>query len=124
MESGKKMAIDAQISNTKDLVINDDGTVPTVDDLDELAQSCSIRLGIWLGHWVINPEAGLDADSIFTRRLDKKLTTQLIRECLQQDPRITDLVSADYSISGRTLNVKLVIEANNQFFEVIKDVNA
>ena len=26
------------------------GTVPTVDDLDELAQSCSIRLGICLGH--------------------------------------------------------------------------
>ena len=97
MGSGKKMAIDAQISDTKDLVINEDGTVPTVDDLDELAQSCSIRLGIWLGHWVINPEAGLLVSS--------------------------SVFSADYSISGRTLNVKLVIEANNQFFEVIKDVN-
>lgn len=37
MGSGKKMAIDAQISDTKDLVINEDGTVPMVDDLDELA---------------------------------------------------------------------------------------
>ena len=44
MGSGKKMTIDAQLSDTEDLVINEDGTVPMVDDLDELAQSCSIRL--------------------------------------------------------------------------------
>ena len=83
MGSGNEMAIDAQISDTKDLVINDDGIVPTVDDIDELAQSCSIRLGIWLGHWVINSEAGLDADSIFTRRLEtaKISPTPFVSSC-------------------------------------------
>lgn len=118
------MAQDALITEDGDLAVDVNGDVPMVEDIDELAQSCRLALNMWKGHWVLDEDEGLDRDSVLTKGFDKNLATAAIRDCLLEDPRITDLVECNFDLDKKTrvLNVNLKIEANNQLFSLYMDL--
>ncbi|VDG31366.1 hypothetical protein MUDAN_DOGOELCO_03214 [Lactiplantibacillus mudanjiangensis] len=114
------MAIDVKITDNNDFPINDDGTVPMVEGVEELAQAVRIRLGIPLGGWQIDPEVGLDRDSLMTRPFDEELATDAIRNCVLQDERIDSLNAASFEFDPKTRQMTYSIEltAKSQNFSV------
>lgn len=115
------MAIDVKITDNNDFPINDDGTVPMVEGIEELAQAVRMRLNIPLGEWLLNEDAGLDRDSLMTRPFDEELAIDAIRDCVLQDERIDSLNAASFDFDPKTrkMTYKIEITAKSQNFSVM-----
>lgn len=111
------MATDIYVNDNGDFEQDEYGNATTVENMDEIAQSCKIALNTRKGGWYLDTDEGLDWDAAVGSIKQEQFVTAEIRDCLLEDPRIDDVHNVEFKQVDRNLNVAITIEVNNQLKE-------
>lgn len=106
------------IDETGDVVFKN-GDLVMIEGDEELAQGIRVLLETSLEEWFLDPDFGLDRNSILVKKFNEMEATDAIIEALEAESQIAFLEKITFAITGRSLTIDLsLLKANGEVLDI------
>ena len=102
-----------------DLVI-ENGELLLIDGAEEIAQCCEIVLGTNKGEWFLNPQLGIDFNTLNNKAVSVEAVREQIRSGLRQEPRISTIEAINVQLDTKARQSSVTFRATATTGEVVQ----